>query len=81
MDDNTLSDQWDDRDRRYAVIGRSDDEPTLYHMNVPWVRADQLRARRETLTGRPCYVIPMSAWHRDPLAALQRAERERSHTP
>jgi hypothetical protein len=64
----------------YAVIGRADDELILYHMNLPWVRADQLRARREMATGRPCFVVPMSAWHSNPLAALQRAERERFGT-
>jgi len=68
------------RTARYAVIGRSDADPTLSHMNLPWVRAEDLRARREAATGRPCYVIPMDAWHRAPLAVLQRAERERSTT-
>jgi hypothetical protein len=61
----------------YAVIGRSEDEPILYYMNLPWVRADQLRVRCETALGRPCFVAPMSAWHMDPLAVLRRAERER----
>jgi hypothetical protein len=78
MDDLALFEGADQHVPRYAVIGRSDEDPTLYHMNLPWVRADYLRARREAATGRPCYVIPMAAWHHDPLAALQRAERARS---
>ena len=61
----------------YAVIGRSDNEPVIYHMNLPWTRADQLRVRREATTGQPCFVVPMRAWHDDPLAALRRAEQER----
>jgi hypothetical protein len=65
----------------YAVIGRSDDEPVLYHMNLSWVRADSLRARREAATGRPCFVIPMAAWHHDAGAALLRAEQARFGTP
>jgi hypothetical protein len=80
MDDPATADLVGQRPPLYAVIGRSDADPTLYHMNLPWVRADDLRARREAATGRPCYVIPMAAWHRDPLGALQRAERERSAT-
>jgi hypothetical protein len=65
----------------YAVIGRFEDEPIIYHMNLPWVRADHLRVRREAAIGRPCYVVPMAASHHDPRAALQRAEQERFGTP
>jgi hypothetical protein len=76
------SPQWptEPPDLLYAVIGRSDDEPVLYHMNLPWVRADSLRARREAAIGRPCFIVPMAAWHHDASAALHRAERERFGT-
>jgi hypothetical protein len=61
----------------YAVIGRSDDEPVLYHMNLSWAHADSLRVRREAATGRPCFIVPMATWHHDAGAALHRAEQER----
>ncbi len=80
MDDLALFEGADQHATRYAVIGRSDADPTLYHMNLSWVRAVYLRARREAATGRPCYVVPMAAWHRNPLDALQWTERERSAT-
>src|SRR5262245_36346391 len=44
---------------QYAVIGRSENYPTLYHMNQTSVNAERLRARREAATGRPCYVVTM----------------------
>jgi hypothetical protein len=62
---------------RYAVIGRSENYPTLYHMNQTSVHAERLRARREAATGRPCYVVTMPAWEANPLAALTAAEAER----
>ena len=63
---------------QYAVIGRSENYPTLYHMNQTAVNAERLRARRETATGHPCYVVAMPAWNANPLAALTAAEAERT---
>jgi hypothetical protein len=62
----------------YAVIGRSENYPLLYHMNQPPLQAEQLRARREAATGRPCYIVTMAAWETDPRAALQAAEMVRA---
>lgn len=62
----------------YAVIGRSENYPTLYHMNQTPTNAERLRARREAATGRPCYVVAMPAWEANPLTALTNAEAERS---
>jgi len=61
----------------YAVIGRSEDQPLLYHMNQTREGAERLRARREEAIGQPCYIVPMAAWHTNPMAALRRAEAER----
>ena len=63
---------------QYAVIGRSENYPTLYHMNQTSVNAERLRARREAATGRPCYVVAMPAWEANPLTALTAAEAERT---
>jgi hypothetical protein len=62
----------------FAVVGRSEGYPTLYHMNQPRERAERLRVRREALTGQPCFVVPMVAWHADPAAALRWAEAART---
>jgi hypothetical protein len=62
----------------YAVIGRSDNYPMLYHMNHTSTDAERLRARREAATGRPCYVVAMHAWEANPRTALTAAEAERS---
>jgi len=59
---------------RYAVIGESEGYPILYHMNQTAKAAEQLRKRRETITGQPCFVVLMSAWHADPLDALRKAQ-------
>ncbi len=61
----------------YAVIGESAGWPTLYHMNQSSANAEKLRKRREEALGRPCFVVLMSAWHKDPLAALRKAETAR----
>jgi len=61
----------------YAVIGESAGWPTLYHMNQSSANAEKLRKRREETLGRPCFVVLMSAWHKDPLAALRKAETAR----
>ncbi len=61
----------------YAVIGRSEGQPVLYHMNQPHKSAERLRARRQDGTGEPCYIVPMAEWYAGPLTALQRAEAER----
>ena len=61
----------------FAVIGRSEDQPLLYHMDLPWARAERLRQRREDATGRSCYIVPMGAWLSNPMVALQRAEAGR----
>jgi hypothetical protein len=63
---------------QFAVIGRSENYPTLYHMNQTRVNAERLRARREAATGNPCYIVPMLAWNTNPLAALTAAESERA---
>ncbi|GEM_PF-5024088 len=64
-------------EERYAVIGESEGEPVLYHMNQKRLTAEQLRKRRETTIGRPCFVVPMAAWLADPLQALRQAEATR----
>jgi len=61
-------------EERYAVIGESEGYPVLYHMNQRPLIAEQLRKRRETTIGQPCFVVPMAAWLADPLQALHRAE-------
>jgi hypothetical protein len=66
-----------DATARYAVIGRSADQPLLYHMDLPRERAERLRERRELSTGQPCYVVTMAAWHADPMGALRGAEAAR----
>ena len=62
---------------QYAVIGRSETYPTLYHMNQTRPNAERLRQRREAATKRPCFVIAMEAWAANPLTALQDAEAAR----
>jgi hypothetical protein len=64
---------------QYAVIGRSETYPTLYHMNQTRPHAERLRQRREAAIKRPCFVVAMEAWAANPLTALQEAEAARSH--
>jgi hypothetical protein len=66
-----------DSEPRYAVIDRSEGEPTLYHLAPTAARAETLRARREATTGVPCFVVPLDAWRSDPLGALRAAEAAR----
>lgn len=61
----------------YAVIGRSEGAPTLYHMNQKKVNAERLQQRRERASGEPCFVVPMAQWHANPRTALQQAEAAR----
>jgi hypothetical protein len=61
----------------YAVIGRSDDEPVLYHANKSWEEAERLRQQREATTGRACYVVELAAWLANPRQVLRHAEAER----
>ncbi|MDQ2783635.1 MAG: hypothetical protein M3Y58_01385 [Chloroflexota bacterium] len=61
-------------ERHFAVIGRSEGQPTLYHMNQSPANAERLRQRREAATGQPCYVVPLAEWLEDALGALQRIE-------
>jgi hypothetical protein len=61
----------------YAVVGRSEDEPVLYHANKAREEAERLCTQREATVGRPCFVIGMAAWLADPRGALRRAEAER----
>ena len=63
-----------ENDRHYAVIGRSESQPTLYHMNQSPANAERLRRRREAATGQPCFVVTLAEWLANPLAAIQRAE-------
>ncbi|MCA1598277.1 MAG: hypothetical protein LC769_04530 [Chloroflexi bacterium] len=60
----------------YAVIGRSENMPTLYHMNQTKEAAERLRTRREHATGQSAYVVPMAAWLANPLTAVQNAEQQ-----
>ena len=62
----------------YAVIGRSETYPTLYHMNQTRPNAERLRQRREAASKRPCFVVAMEAWAANPLTALQDAEESAS---
>lgn len=64
-------------EQRYAVIGESEGYPTLYHMNQGRAQAESLCQRREAMIRRPCFVVPMADWHRDPLLALRQAEAAR----
>jgi len=64
-------------EQSYAVIGESEGYPTLYHMNQTRARAEKLSQRREAAQGRPCFVVPMSEWHKNPLTALRQAEAVR----
>jgi len=66
---------------RYAVIGESEGDPILYHMNQTHPSAEQLRQRREAAVGQPCFIVPMSAWHADPLGALREAQGARGDIP
>ena len=66
-----------DSDLRFAVIGRSESEPTLFHLTTTAARAEILRARREETTGAPCFVVSLDAWRVDPLGALRAAEAAR----
>ncbi len=61
-------------EERYAMIGESEGFPVLYHMNQKYLIAEQLRRRREAITGQPCFVVPMAAWLADPLGALREAQ-------
>ncbi len=61
-------------EERYAVIGESEGYPILYHMNQTAAIAEQLRARREAVVGRPCFVVPMAAWFADPMDALREVQ-------
>ncbi len=61
-------------ERRYAVIGESEGDPILYHMNQTATQAEQLRQRREASSGTRCYVVPMAAWQADPRGALRQAQ-------
>lgn len=63
---------------QYAVIGRSDTYPTLYHMNQTRPNAERLRERREAASKRPCFVVAMKEWEANPLTALREAEAARS---
>jgi hypothetical protein len=62
---------------RFAVIGRSEAYPMLYHMNQTRPDAERLRQRREAAIKRPCFVVPMGEWEANPLTALQEAEAAR----
>ncbi len=66
---------------RFAVIGESEGYPILYHMNQTRPSAEQLRQRREAAIGQPCFIVPMAAWHADPLGALREARGARGETP
>ncbi len=66
---------------RFAVIGESAGYPILYHMNQTRPSAEQLRQRREAALGQPCFIVPMAAWHADPLGALRKAQGVRGNTP
>jgi len=68
-------------EERYAVIGESESDPVLYHMNQTRRIAEQLRKRREALISRPCFIVPMAAWLSDPLGALRAAQGGRRGTP
>ncbi len=68
-------------EERYAVIGESEGVPILYHMNQKRLIAEQLRKRREALIALPCFIVPMTAWHVDPLGALREAQGVRGDTP
>ncbi len=61
----------------YAVVGRSEDDPVLYHADKARAEAKRLCSRRETATGRLCYIVGMAAWLADPRGAIRRAEAER----
>ncbi len=60
----------------YAVIGRSETYPTLYHMNQTKAAAERLRKRRADAAGQPVFVVPMADWLTNPLTAVQNAEAE-----
>ncbi len=66
---------------RFAVIGESEGDPILYHLNQTAKGAEQLRVRREAAIGQPCFIVPMAAWHTDPLGALREAQGARRGTP
>ena len=66
------------RDVRFAVIGRSETYPVLFHMNQTRPDAERLCQRREAAIKRPCFVVPMGEWETNPLTALQEAEAARS---
>jgi len=66
---------------RYAVIGESEGDPILYHMNQTLTAAEQLRLRREAAVGQPCFIVPMAAWRSDPRGALREAQGARQGTP
>ncbi len=65
------------RDLQFAVIGRSETYPVLFHMNQTGPNAERLRQRRETAIKRPCFVVAMGEWEANPLTALQEAEAAR----
>ncbi len=62
---------------RYAVVGRSEGDPTVYHMEQTRERAERLRERREAATGQPRSIVPLVDWQADPSGALKRAQAER----
>ncbi len=62
---------------RYAVVGHSEGDPTVYHMDQTRERAERLRERREAATGQPCFIVPMVDGQADPSGARKRAQAER----
>jgi hypothetical protein len=62
---------------QYAVIGRSETYPILYHMNQTRPNADLLCQRREAAIKRACFVVAMGEWAANPLTALVDAEAAR----
>jgi hypothetical protein len=62
---------------QYAVIGRSETYPILYHMNQTRPNADLLCQRREAAIKRPCFVVAMAEWAANPRTALDDAEAAR----
>jgi hypothetical protein len=66
--------------RLYAVVGRSESYPTVYHMDQTRERAERLRERRAAATGQPCFIVPMADWRADPGDALARAQAARRDT-
>jgi len=61
-------------DVSFLVIGRSEGSPTLYHTTDTPENAERLRLRRQSVTGQPCFVVPIVDWDAGPRTALQQAE-------